>query len=105
MCGYFCIGFIYFLLKGKSFPDYANFFSPNDHKNNDKIILTKKMKKLYCFICRKYKKFEKPKISYLLEKTFVLSVICTKWKNEYEKIFKEKNSIEILKILGVIVNI
>ena len=34
------------------------------------------MKKLYCVICRKYRKFEKPKISYLLEK-IVLSIICS----------------------------
>ena len=27
------------------------------------------MKKLYCVISGKYRKFEKPKISYLLEKT------------------------------------
>ena len=26
MCGYFCIGFIYFMLKGKSLRDYTNFF-------------------------------------------------------------------------------
>ena len=30
--------------------------------------ITKKMKKLYCFICGKYRTFEKPKTSYLLEK-------------------------------------
>ena len=57
------------------------------------------MKKLYCVTCSKYRKFEKPKISYLLEKTLVLSIICSKCKNEDEKIFKEE-SIEILKILG-----
>ena len=58
------------------------------------------MKKLYCVICGKYRKFEKPKISYLLEKTLVLSIICSKCKNEDEKLFKEEESIEILKILG-----
>ena len=26
MCGYFCIGFINFMLKGKSWLDYINFF-------------------------------------------------------------------------------
>ena len=36
------------------------------------------MKKLYCIICGKYIKFEKSKISYLLEKTLVLSIICSK---------------------------
>ena len=63
------------------------------------------MKKLYCIICGKYRKFEKPKISHLLEKTLVLSIICSKCKNEDEKIFKEEESIEILKILGLINNI
>ena len=63
------------------------------------------MKKLYCGICGKYRKFEKPKISYLLEKTLVLSIICNKCKNEEEKMFKEKESIEILKVLGLIENI
>ena len=32
MCGYFCIGFIDFMLKGKSFTDFTNLFSPNDFK-------------------------------------------------------------------------
>ena len=55
------------------------------------------MKKWYCVICGKYKKFEKSKISYILEKT-VFSIICSKCKNENEKIFKEEESIEVLKI-------
>ena len=62
------------------------------------------MKKLYCVICGKYRKFEKPKISYLLEKALVLSIICNKCKNEDKKSFKEKESIDILKILGLIEN-
>ena len=36
------------------------------------------MRKLYCIICGKYRKFEKPRISYLLEKTLVLSIIYSK---------------------------
>ena len=39
MCGYFCIGFIDFMLKGKSLLDYANLFSLNDYEKNDKVIL------------------------------------------------------------------
>ena len=39
MCGYFCIGFIDFMLKGKSLTDFSNLFSPNDFKKNDDIIL------------------------------------------------------------------
>ena len=44
-------------------------------------------------------------MSFLLEKTLVISIICCKCKNENEKIFKEKESIEILKTLGLIENI
>ena len=51
------------------------------------------------------KKFEKPKISYLLEKTLVLSIICSKYNNEDAKLFKGEESIEILKILSLIENI
>ena len=63
------------------------------------------MKNLYCVICGKYRKFEKPKISYLLEKTLVLSIINKSCKNKDEKIFKEGESIGILKILDLIQNI
>ena len=62
------------------------------------------MKKSYCVIFGKYRKLEKPKISYILEKTLVLSIICSKCKDDDEKIFKEVESIEILKILGWIEN-
>ena len=33
------------------------------------------MKKLYCIIWGKYRKFEKPKISYFLEKKLVVPII------------------------------
>ena len=39
VCGYFCIRFIDFMLKGKSLLEYTNLFSPNDYEKNDKIIL------------------------------------------------------------------
>ena len=39
MCGYFCIGFIDFMLKGKTLTEYKNLFSPNNFKENDDIIL------------------------------------------------------------------
>ena len=39
MCGYFCIEFIDFMLKGKSLLDYTDLFSSNDYEKNDKIIL------------------------------------------------------------------
>ena len=47
----------------------------------------------------KCRKFDKPNISYLLEKILVLSIICSKCKNEDETLFKEKKSIEIKKVL------
>ena len=53
------------------------------------------MKKLCCFICGKYREFEKPKISYLLEKKLVLSITCSKCRNKDEKLFEEEESIEI----------
>ena len=44
-------------------------------------------------MCRKS---EKLKISYSVEETFFFSIICSKGKNKYGKIIKEKESIEIL---------
>ena len=83
-----------------------NLFCLTNYEKNDKIIsekvlLTKKTKRLYCVICGKYIKFEKSKLSYLLEKALVLSVICSNNK----KIFKLEKLIEIFKILGLFENI
>ena len=39
MCGCFCIGFIDFVLAGKTLTEYTNLFSPNNFKKNDDIIL------------------------------------------------------------------
>ena len=39
MCGYFCIGFIDFMLKRKTLTEYTNLFSPNNFKKNNDIIL------------------------------------------------------------------
>ena len=38
MCGYFCIEFINYMLKGKTLLDYTNLFLHNDFKKNDRII-------------------------------------------------------------------
>ena len=40
MCGYFCIGFIDFMLDKKTLLEYTNLFSPYDFKKNDSIILS-----------------------------------------------------------------
>ena len=92
MCGYFCIGFVDFILKSKSLLDYTNLFSLNDYEKNDKIVLkyfplTKKLKKIYCVICSKYRKFEKPKI-YLLEKAFAVSA-----RMKMKSYFNKKNQL------------
>ena len=39
MCGYFCIGFIDFMLSGKKLTD-SRLFSPYEFKRNDNIILS-----------------------------------------------------------------
>ena len=40
MCGYFYIGFIDFMLAGKTLIDYTTLFSPHDFDKNDQIILS-----------------------------------------------------------------
>ena len=94
MCGYFCTGFVDFMLKGKSLLNYTNLFS----RNTKIFSKTKKvkMKKLYYVFCGKSRN--------IIEKTLVLSIIYSKYKNEEEKISKEE-SIEILEILSFIENI
>ena len=63
------------------------------------------MKIINCVICANYRKFKNLiKILYILEKTLVLSIICSKGRNEVGKISKEEESIEILKILGLFKN-
>ena len=39
MCGYFCMGLIDFILKGKSLSEYINLFFHKDCENKYKIIL------------------------------------------------------------------
>ena len=57
------------------------------------------MKKIYYTTCKKYKEFKEPKISYLCDKTLLFYSVCNKCESEDEKIFKEEESIEILKFL------
>ena len=63
------------------------------------------MKKLFCIICGKYRSFEKREKNKLLRKKhyfFPLFAVSVKIK---KKIFKEEESFEILKILGLFENI
>ena len=39
MCRYFCVGFIDFMLAGKTLTDFTNLFSSNNFKKNHDIIL------------------------------------------------------------------
>ena len=39
MCVYICIGFIDFMLAGKTLAEYTNLFSLNNFKKNDGIVL------------------------------------------------------------------
>ena len=47
MCRYFCIGFIDFILKGKTLTECINLFSPNNFKKNDDLILKYFMNNVY----------------------------------------------------------
>ena len=51
------------------------------------------MMKIYCNVCKKYRKSKNPKIS-------CLSIAFRKCGHEYKKIFKEEESLETLKLLG-----
>ena len=109
MCGKtFCIGFVDFILKGKSLLQYTNFFSAIDYEKNGNIILTyfeTKLNKLKCILMFviSTEKLRKTKISYIFKKTLSLFIVYSTCGHEYiTKIFEEEESIEILKILGVI---
>ena len=52
MCGYYCIGFIDFMLAGKILTDYTSFFSPHDFKKNDDIIFDLFQKSINAFLSK-----------------------------------------------------
>ena len=57
--------------------------------------------KIFQIKCNKYRRFKNPNISYIFDKTLVLSIICDRCGKKVEKIFKEED-IETLKILAII---
>ena len=47
MSGYFCVGFIDFMLEGKTLTEFTNLFSPNNLKKwwyNSKLFYDKRLK-------------------------------------------------------------
>ena len=58
--------------------------------------------KIYCNVCNKYRKSRETKILYIFYKTLSLSIVYSKCGHEYKKLFKEEESIEILKVLDLI---
>ena len=63
------------------------------------------MKKAYCIKCNKYRKFKIPKISSIFKKVLIHSVICDKHCCNYEEIFKQEESIKILKYVSLDINL
>ena len=55
------------------------------------------MKKIYCIKWNQYRRFKSSKISYMFDKTLVLSIICDKFGSIDEKIFNEEESIKYQK--------
>ena len=49
----------------------------------------------------KYRKFKCPKASYIFKNTLVFSIACDKWGSNNSTIFKNEESIEILKTFGL----
>ena len=60
------------------------------------------MNKIYCIRCINYGKFKNTKISHIFYKTLVLYVFCDELGSKDETIFNKEESIQILKILGLI---
>ena len=59
-------------------------------------LLKTYIKIVYCIKCNNYRKFKNPKL-YTYNEKLVLSIICNKYGNNNDRIFKEEKSIEILK--------
>ena len=86
MSGYFYIGFIDFMLKGKFCRNIPIYFLQENMKekwqSNTKIFSLDsqkvKVKKIYCIVFGKHKKFKNPKKSHIFEETLVLSIVCSK---------------------------
>ena len=63
------------------------------------------MKNFYRVIRGKCRKFKNSKTSYIFEETLVFSIICSACDIEDEKIFKEEESIKVLRTLVFVKNV
>ena len=62
--------------------------------NNTKLFSrTKKMKKLYCVSCGKYRKFEKPELSYLLKNSYFY-YFAVSAKTKMKNYLRKKNQLK-----------
>ena len=89
---YFCMGFIDFMLKGKSLLEYTNLFYLNDYEKDDKMILK------YFQEVKRWKNYIAlftVSIENLKNLKYYTSIICSKCRNEDEELCKEEGSIEI----------
>ena len=50
---------------------------------------------MYCNVCNKQEILKKTKVSYIFKNPLRFSFVCSKCGHEYQKIFKEEESIEI----------
>ena len=57
---------------------------------------------MYCNVWNKYGKSKKTKLLYVFKITLSLSIVYSQCGHEYEKLFMEEESIEILKITRLI---
>ena len=96
------------MLKGKTLLDCTNLFSPNDYEKNDKVILKyfhrlKRWKNYFVLFAISIINLKYHTIP--LRKIIISFYYFSKCKYEDEKLFKEKESVEVLNILGLIENI
>ena len=99
MDGYFCIGFIDFMLKGGSLLQYTNLFSPNEYKKNDKVILKyfqKILKKLKCIVILaiNIENLRKLKYHIFSRKTLSVSIAYSRCVMNMKKYLKIKNQLK-----------
>ena len=89
MCGFFCIGFIGFMLKRKPLTEYTNLFSPNNLKKFDDIILNYFMSNVWSHhIVWSDHIVWIPLMFYFILFFFIFSIITNTMQNKVYQIYK-----------------